>query len=250
MNDTIVVKMGGVAADNLTESFFQQIRCWQAHEKRVVIVHGGGHYISRMMETLNVPVEKKDGLRVTNQQTLDITRMVLLGQVQPMITTTFQKAGIPSVGLNAGCDQLICGEVIDKQKLGYVGQVTQVNTDLIQVLANRKHVPVIAPLGITEEGQWLNINADDVACQVATSLQAEELFLLTDVPGIKKEEQWLSKVSVDELEELKTEKVVTGGMIPKLESARKALLSGVGTVHISNAIEHAGTEIVHSALAV
>lgn len=250
MNDTIVVKMGGVAADNLTESFFQQIRRWQAQDKRVVIVHGGGHYISEMMDTLNVPVEKKDGLRVTNQQTLDITKMVLLGQVQPMITTTFQKAGIPSVGLNAGCDQLICGEVIDKDKLGYVGKVKEINTDLIQILINKKHIPVIAPLGITEDGQWLNINADDVACKVATSLKAKELFLLTDVPGIKKEQQWLPEISLEELDELKEEKVVTGGMIPKLDSAKAALLSGVGTVHISDTVEHVGTKIIPEAIAV
>lgn len=250
MKGTIVVKMGGVAADNLKESFFQQIRSWQAQGKMVVIVHGGGHYISEMMETLHVPVEKKAGLRVTNQATLDITKLVLLGKVQPMITTTFQKAGIPSVGLNAGCDQLICGEVIDKEKFGYVGKVKEVNTELIRALTSKKHVPVIAPLGITEDGQWLNINADDVACKVATSLKAEELFLLTDVPGIKKEKEWLPEVSLDELDELKTEKVVTGGMIPKLESAKNALLHGVGTVHISDTVEHVGTRIIPEAIAV
>lgn len=246
MNETIVVKMGGVAADNLTESFFSQIRFWRAQGKHVVIVHGGGHYISEMMKTLNIPVEKKDGLRVTNQQTLDITRMVLLGQVQPMITTTFQQAGIPSVGLNAGCDQLVSGAVIDQQKLGYVGKVTDINTELISVLMKKNHVPVIAPLGITEDGQWLNINADEVACKVATSLKAEQLFLLTDVPGIRKEKHWLKQVSVDELETLKQEKVITGGMLPKLESAKAALLDGVGMVHISDAVEHVGTQVVQA----
>lgn len=250
MTKTIVVKMGGVAADNLTEGFFQQIRCWQDQGKNVVIVHGGGHYISEMMETMKIPVEIKNGLRVTNVEALDITRMVLLGQVQPMITTTFQKAELPAIGINAGCDQLIKGEVIDYDSLGYVGKVTDVNSELIEMLVQKGHVPVIAPLGITEDGQWLNINADEVACKVATALQAEELFLLTDVPGIKQNDQWLEELDANQLEALKVAKVITGGMIPKLESAKKALQNGVGTVHISNAIDYCGTKVTYSPIAV
>lgn len=250
MAETIVVKMGGVAADNLTKDFFHQIRQWQALGKKVVIVHGGGHYISEMMTTMNIPVEIKNGLRVTTAETLEITRMVLLGKVQPMITTTFQKANLPAIGLNAGCDQLIQGQVINQEALGFVGQVNEINHSLIEMLIEKNHIPIIAPLGITEEGQWLNINADDVACKVASALQAEELFLLTDVPGIKQENKWLSEVSVSQLEQLKAKKVITGGMIPKLESAKKALENGVGLVHISNAINYVGTKVTTSAIAV
>ncbi|MHC5248975.1 acetylglutamate kinase [Enterococcus sp. HY326] len=250
MAGTIVIKMGGVASDNLTPEFFTQIRKWQAQGKQLVIVHGGGHYISEMMGTLNIPVEIKNGLRVTTAETLEITRMVLLGRVQPMITTTFQKADLTPIGLNAGCDQLIQGSIIDQNSLGFVGQVEEINTELIEVLLEKKHIPIIAPLGITSEGQWLNINADDVACKVASALQAEELFLLTDVPGIKQENQWLSEVQADQLDNLKSAKVITGGMIPKLESAKKALENGVGLVHISNAIDYAGTKVVYPAVAV
>ena len=114
--ETIVVKIGGVASDNLTPSFFETIADWQAAGKKVVIVHGGGHYISEMMEKMALTVTIKDGLRVTDPQTLEVTRMVLLGQVQPLITTAFQQAGFHAVGLNAGCDQLIQGEVINEEK--------------------------------------------------------------------------------------------------------------------------------------
>jgi acetylglutamate kinase len=169
--------------------------------------------------------------------------MVLLGQVQPMITTHFQQAGFPTLGMNAGCDQLIQGKIIDEEKLGFVGEVTAVNSELLNTLIEKHHIPIIAPLGITESGQWLNINADEVACKVAASIKAEKLYLLTDVPGIKKESEWLKEISVAEISQLKTEKVVTGGMLPKLDSAHKALLAGVKSVFISNTIDSFGTEI-------
>lgn len=240
---TIVVKMGGVASDNLNSAFFDKISSWQDQGYHVIIVHGGGHYISKMMNTLGLEVEVKQGLRVTSKETLEITRMVLLGQVQPMITTYFQKAGFQALGLNAGCDQLIQGQVINENALGFVGEVTQVNKQLLDMLLQKNHVPVIAPLGITSSGQWLNINADEVACKVAASIQAEKLFLLTDVPGIKKESEWLKEISIDDVPQLKSEQVVTGGMLPKLDSACKALRSGVKTVCISNTIHSCGTEI-------
>lgn len=242
--ETIVIKIGGVASDNLTDDFFHTVHTWQAAGKKVVVVHGGGHYISEMMGKMALPVTIKNGLRVTDAQTLEVTRMVLLGQVQPMITTLFQKAGLQAIGLNAGCDQLITGQVIDEAYLGFVGQVAQINTALLQLLIQKQHIPVIAPLGITESGQWLNINADEVACQIAASLQAEKLFLLTDVPGIKKENNWLQKVTLAEMDALIEANIVTGGMLPKVRSAQKALLSGVSTVCITDQIGHAGTEIL------
>ena len=240
---TIVIKMGGVASDNLNQAFFDQIHTWKAQGYQVIIVHGGGHYISKMMEILNLKVEVKQGLRVTSKEALDITRMVLLGQVQPMITTAFQKSGFQTLGLNAGCDQLIQGAIIDEASLGFVGQVTAVNAQLLEMLVQKNHVPIIAPLGITETGQWLNINADEVAWNIAASLKADKLFLLTDVPGIKKESEWLETVSLAEIKQLKEEHVVTGGMVPKVDSAQKAILAGVKSVCISNTIHDLGTEI-------
>ncbi|WP_086313524.1 acetylglutamate kinase [Enterococcus sp. 7F3_DIV0205] len=243
MKKVIVIKLGGVASDNLTKAFFEQVDRWQKEGKQVVIVHGGGHYISEMMQRLNVPVVIQDGLRVTTAETLKITQMVLIGQVQPMITAHFQQEGFSVVGLNASCGQIITGSFVDEHRLGAVGEVEQVDTELLEHLLKTKHIPIIAPLGLTKTGEWLNINADHVACKVAEELQAEKLYLLTDVPGVKKENQWLKELSTSEVPKLKREKIIKGGMLPKLESAVAAIKGGVKEVHITNQIQHAGTII-------
>lgn len=243
MKDIIVVKIGGVASDNLTKAFFEQITCWQKSNKKVVIVHGGGHYISEMMNQLNVPVTINNGLRVTTKETLAITQMVLIGQVQPMITTKFQQAGFSAVGLNASCAEIITGEFLNQKKYGHVGKVKQIDTQLLLHLISKNHVPIIAPLGITKTGDWLNINADNVACKIAEELHAEALYLLTDVPGVKKEGQWLNELSPEEIAQLKENKIIKGGMLPKIESAVSAVTNGVHKVHITNKIQRVGTTI-------
>jgi acetylglutamate kinase len=243
MKKVIVIKMGGVASDNLTKSFFSQIEQWQKAGKKVVIVHGGGHYISEMMQRLNVPVKIQDGLRITTEETLKITQMVLIGQVQPMITTYFQQEGFSVVGLNASCGQIITGSFLNKEIFGAVGEVEQVDTELLEHLVERNHIPIIAPLGLTQTGDWLNINADQVACKVAEELQAEKLYLLTDVPGVKKEEQWLKELAINEINELKKKNIIKGGMLPKIESAVSAIQGGVKEVHITNQLQNTGTTI-------
>ncbi|MDT2658450.1 acetylglutamate kinase [Enterococcus hulanensis] len=239
----IVVKIGGVASDNLTQSFFQQIEEWQTAGHEIIVVHGGGYYITEMMERLNIPVTIKEGLRVTTEQALKITQMVLIGQVQPTITTLFQQQGFATIGLNASSDNMIQGKFIDQEKLGYVGEITEVNPAAIEGVLYRNYIPIIAPLGMTSSGQWLNVNADDTACKIAEEVGAEALYLLTDVPGVKQAGEWLEKLSIAEVEELKNEEVITGGMIPKINSAINALENGVSEVHITNCIEKAGTVI-------
>lgn len=243
MEKTIVVKMGGVASDNLTDAFFEQINQWKNQGYKVVIVHGGGHYISEMMKRLEIPVVIKEGLRVTTEETLKITQMVLIGQVQPMITTRFQQEGFSAVGLNASCGQIITGTFLNEKNLGSVGEVTEVDTELLTHLLKKDHIPVIAPLGLTENGQWLNINADHIACKVAAELKAEALYLLTDVPGVKNGNDWLNQLSPRDISTLKKSEVIKGGMLPKVESALSAINSGVKAVHITNELTHKGTVI-------
>ncbi|MDT2757591.1 acetylglutamate kinase [Enterococcus asini] len=240
----IVVKMGGIASDNLDQSFFNQIKKWRANGKQVVIVHGGGYYISEMMTRLGQKVQIKNGLRVTDSSALDVTRMVLLGQVQPLITTKFLSEGFHALGLSAGSDQLIQGVFLNEAELGFVGKVTNVNHPLLKLLLEKNHIPIIAPLGITESGQWLNINADEVACKVAAALHAEALYLLTDVPGICRKGEWLTEVAAPEVTELIRQKVITGGMLPKVHGAQKALLAGVKSVCINNSIVTKGTQLL------
>ncbi|MBV7390202.1 MULTISPECIES: acetylglutamate kinase [Enterococcus] len=241
--ETIVVKIGGVASDNLTKDFFKQVKKWKDTGKQVVIVHGGGYYITEMMNRLNIPVTIDNGLRVTTKQALKVTQMVLIGQVQPAITSVFQQYGFSAIGLHASCNDLIQGEFIDQEKLGYVGEVTKINSQVIEDVLASNYIPIITPLGMTIEGDWLNINADAAASKIAEALNAEELYLLTDVPGVKKDDQWLPKVSPKEIKVLKEEEIIIGGMIPKIESAMTAIFGGVGKVHITNGIQRAGTVI-------
>ncbi|WP_321384810.1 acetylglutamate kinase [uncultured Enterococcus sp.] len=243
MEELIVIKIGGAAGDCLTESFFQKIHEWRTEGKKIIIIHGGGHYISEMMSRLNVLVCHKAGLRVTTSEVLKITQMVLIGQVQPLITSRFQQQNLSAVGLNASSNGIIVGDYLDKQTLGHVGQVTEVRTDLLIDLLEKGYIPIIAPLGMTTSGKWLNINADDTACHVASALRAEALYLLTDVAGIMKDNCYLEEVSLPEIDSLIDEQVVTGGMIPKIKSAEAAIHAGVNSIHITDDILKKGTVI-------
>lgn len=243
MTGIIVVKIGGVAGTNLSEAFFQQISQWQKAGKQIVIVHGGGQYISALMTQLNLPVTVKNGLRVTTEKGLEVAKMAMLGQVQPLINQRFQEAGFQAIGLNTADNQLIQGEFLDKEVFGHVGTVEKIKTDTLHMLLEQGYIPVIAPLGLTKKGEWLNINADDTACKIAEALKAEALYLLTDVPGIKKEQEWLNYVDTNEAEALVTQEVVTGGMQPKIYSCITALKNGVKKVKITDELQHQGTTI-------
>ncbi|MBC6117083.1 acetylglutamate kinase [Listeria innocua] len=243
MKNTIVIKLGGVASDNLTDDFFQQIIKWQAEKKKIVLVHGGGHYITKMMKALDIPVETKKGLRVTNKQALEVTKMVLIGQVQPAITTAFQKRNISVIGLNAGDTGLLEADQINDSDLGFVGKITKVKTTLIEQLLAENIITVIAPLGINSAHDWLNVNADTAACEVASALNAEALYLLTDVPGVKNGAKIIGEIATDEINKLQTTDIIKGGMIPKLASAAFAAENGVGQVIITDSLENPGTKI-------
>ncbi|MBC6127471.1 acetylglutamate kinase [Listeria booriae] len=243
MNEIIVVKIGGIAGSHLHESFFNQIKAWQEQGKQVVLVHGGGVQINKMMEALQIPVETKAGLRVTTKETLAVTKMVLIGQVQPEIVTALDQEGISAVGLHAGDAGLMHAEQLADKELGFVGEITEVQTDLIQSLTDQQIVPVIAPLGLTTTAQWLNVNADLAACAIAGALEAEQLILLTDVAGVLEEGKVMAQIDTADLETLFAKEIITGGMIPKLASAKNAVTQGVGQVIITNEITKQGTII-------
>ncbi|AHI56086.1 acetylglutamate kinase [Listeria ivanovii] len=243
MENTIVIKLGGVASDNLTEVFFEQITKWQLDGKKIVIVHGGGHYVTKMMQAMEIPVETKNGLRITTQAALEVTKMVLIGQVQPMITTAFQKRGIMVIGLNAGDTGLLEAMQVSDSELGFVGEITKVKTTLIEHLLGKNIVTVIAPLGMNKEYHWLNVNADTVACEVASALKAEALYLLTDVPGVRNGSDILVEIASSDMEQLQTSGVIKGGMIPKLASAAFAVENGVHQVIITDSLSTMGTKI-------
>lgn len=237
----IIIKIGGATTSQLTPAFFKTIQHWQKQNVQVAIVHGGGNYISQLMTQLNEPVQKTNGIRFTSQKGINITKMALLGHVQPNLVECFRQHGIASIGLNAGSNQLLTGHLLDQDVYGYVGQIHQVNTQLIHTIWQQKLIPVIAPLAIANDGQWLNVNADHAATAIAKYLKADELYLLTDVSGVKVSGNLLQRLNTQEATALQNDQVITGGMIPKINSALNAVQSGVANVHITNTVTSPGT---------
>ncbi|MGO3522393.1 MAG: acetylglutamate kinase [Leuconostoc mesenteroides] len=237
----IVIKIGGNAATQLTPAFFDTIKFWQKQHYKIAIVHGGGDTISALMSQLNEPVQKINGIRFTTQNGINITKMALLAQVQPALLEACRVNGLSVIGLNAASDQLLTGHTIDQDTFGYVGNIHQVNTKLIHNLWEKNLIPIIAPRAITNSGQWLNVNADHAATALAKYLKADELYLLTDVSGVKIKGNVLQNLTSKTMEELQKKQMITGGMIPKVNSALFAARHGVRAVHITNTVTHPGT---------
>ncbi|MFD1420451.1 acetylglutamate kinase [Lactiplantibacillus songbeiensis] len=243
MKNLIIIKIGGQAIRQLTERFFQQLQAWQAQGKQLLIVHGGGPMITTLTTQLQLPVHKVHGLRVTDAQTLALTKLVLLGDAQPALLTQLNQHHLSALGLNAADQQLLTGTPLDQQRLGYVGQVTQVNQVALQALLAHQ-IGVLAPLALTTEGQWLNVNADMAATALAQQLHAEKLVLLTDVPGIMHHGMVMRSLSPKQAQRLTAQAVITAGMRPKVQAAIQAIQAGVQQAVITNAIDQPGTAII------
>lgn len=243
MGETIVVKLGGNAIENVPKSFFHKLKQWKTEGKNIVLVHGGGTQIDHMLRKLNIETKKKGGLRVTTTEMLEVVNMVLFGSINKSFVLSLKAYGIDAIGLN-GCDgNLLKATAKDQKKFGFVGDVIEVNTKLLQQMWERELIPVIAPLGVSENAQLYNINADTAACKIASALNAEQLILLTDVAGVIKEQVVMSEIEANEINHLIKEEVISGGMIPKVTEAVQTLLHGVKMVRITNGLNDAGTII-------
>ncbi len=251
---TVVIKYGGAAQQEppLKHAFAQDITLLQYLGINPVVVHGGGPQIGKVLAKMDIPTRFVDGLRVTDQSTMDVVEMVLAGKINKEIVNLINTAGGVAVGLS-GKDGLLLKaqklefyrprddeppEIID---IGLVGEVTAVNTNLIRTLQGQHFIPVIAPVGVGEAGETYNINADLVAGRVAAALNAEKLILLTDINGVKdKNGTLLESISVSDLHRLIEEDAITGGMIPKVVCCADALRDGVKKAHIIDGrMEHA-----------
>jgi len=208
-----------------------------------VIVHGGGPQIGNMLKKLKIDSEFKEGLRVTDEVTMDVVEMVLVGKVNKEIVNLINLMGGNAVGLSGKDGWFIRARklemVISKKDappeiidLGRVGEVVKIQSDLITTLEERGFIPVIAPVGVDEEGTTYNINADDVAAAVACALKAKRLILLTDVPGIMSKGELISSITRKEALEAISRGIITGGMIPKVKCCIEALEEGVEKTHI------------------
>ena len=244
---TIVIKYGGSAMvdEGLKEGFARDVTLLKFVGLHPVVVHGGGPQIGSVLEKMGISSEFVDGMRVTDEPTMDVVEMVLGGKVNKGIVAQINQQGGKAVGLS-GKDgglilakklQLVRPSVQDKPPeiidMGMVGEVTRVNSGIIQTLEAGGFIPVIAPVGVGESGETYNINADWVASKVAVALKAMKLILLTDVQGVQDENGALvSSVSMSSIQHMLATRAIKGGMIPKIQCAMEAIQQGVERVHI------------------
>ena len=233
----VVVKYGGAAMEDpgLAALFAQDVVLMRSVGMRPVVVHGGGPQIGALMARLGKEPEFRDGLRVTDAETLDIARMVLVGKVNRDIVSAVNVHGPLAVGLS-GEDAGLITAAARSPELGFVGDVVQVNSSILERLLAQELIPVVATIGSDAEGQAYNINADVAAAAIAAALGAEKLVYLTDVVGLLRDvsdpSSLVHNVTVAELDLLMASGQVTGGMIPKLASCARAVREGVGHAHI------------------
>ncbi len=234
---TVVIKYGGAAMIDaeLKKAVIQDIVLMHDVGIRPVIVHGGGPEITDLMNRLGLKPQFIQGQRVTDKETLDVAEMVLAGKVNSELTSALNQAGGVAVGLSGKDAGLIVAEKLSPTDakgqpigdLGYVGTVKRVNPEIVDVLREKNIIPVISPIGVGEDGQGYNINADTVALEVARAIQARKLIFLTDTAGVlrnpKNPKSVIGTIRENEIENLIQSKVVHGGMIPKLQAAHRAL---------------------------
>jgi len=236
-NSTVVLKYGGSAMTDpaLRASFARDVVLLKFIGLRPVIVHGGGPQIGRILERLGVQSTFVDGLRVTDDQTMDVVEMVLGGTVNREIVALIQQAGGRAIGLTGNDGDMIrvTRRTSPDRDLGRVGQVRGVDPAPISAVADAGYVPVIAPIGVDDDGVTHNVNGDEAAGAVAEALHAEKLILLTDVEGVLDAQGVLiPQLTIGEARKQIVEGTIRGGMIPKLECCISALEAGVGRTHI------------------
>ncbi|MDP1666349.1 MAG: acetylglutamate kinase [Methylobacter sp.] len=250
---TIVVKFGGNAMvdEELKHSFARDIVLMKLVGLNPIVVHGGGPQIGQLLEKLGKTTGFVDGMRITDSETMDVVEMVLGGLVNKEIVNLINMHGGKAVGLTGKDGNFIrakklhltprdelAPEIID---LGHVGEVSSIDPAVLDMLGSSDFIPVIAPIGVGEDGHSYNINADLVAGKIAEQLKAEKLILLTNIPGIlDKQGTLLTGLSIKKTEELIADGTISGGMIPKTRCATDAIKGGVTSVHIIDGrVDHA-----------
>lgn len=245
---TVVVKFGGHAMGDkdLSAAFAKDIVYLKQSGVNPIVVHGGGPQIAAMLKKLDIQSEFVNGLRVTDKPTVDIVEMVLAGAINKEIVTAINSQGGKAVGISGKDANLMIArkitEMADPESnlmkavdIGYVGEPAKVNPHIVNVISNSDLIPVVAPIGVTADGQTLNINADTFASALAVATQAKRLLLLTDVAGVlDKSGELLAELTIDEARSLIRDGTISGGMIPKIEGCIDVVEGGVEAVVIIN----------------
>lgn len=243
---TIVVKIGGEVVGSGEAALLGKDLRELSADHRIAIVHGGGPQATELQKKLGITTTQIAGRRVTDAATLDVMKMAIAGKLNVDLCAALLAAGLSPVGLHGPSGHVVKATrrppkpyppaAPDPVDLGFVGDVTGFNLELLELLWSAKYLPVIACLGADAEGGTFNINADLVGNQLAAALKADRLFLITSTPGVLKDvndpSSRLAKITVAEAKQAIVDKVVTGGMIPKLEEAMSVIDQGVGSIHI------------------
>lgn len=242
----IVIKYGGSALINpeIKETIIKDIALMKTVGMHPVIVHGGGPDINAILKKMDIKSEFINGLRVTTEETMEVVEMVLAGKVNKSIVTDLELQGVKAVGLSGKDGGILKAKKIEESvDYGCVGEVESVDISLIGSLIENNFIPVIAPIGKDEEGNTYNINADYAAVAIAGALKAEKLVFLTDVEGVMRDvhdsQSVISFMKVSEVDKLIEDKVIVGGMIPKVHCCVDGVKAGVKNVHILDGrVEH------------
>lgn len=235
----IVVKYGGSAMvdEELKRRVIQDVTLLKLVGFKPIIVHGGGKDISNMVKRVGKEAKFINGLRVTDEETLEIAEMVL-GKVNKSLVQLVESLGVRSIGISGKDGGLlkVQKKYTEGQDIGFVGEVTEVNVQILQDLLEKDFLPVICPIGMDDQFQAYNINADDAAYAIATAVGAEKLAFLTDIEGVYKDPQdpetLISELTIDSAKQLIEDGYIGGGMLPKLQNCIEALEGGVSRVHI------------------
>ncbi len=248
-NSYVVIKYGGHAMldSKAMEWTIKDTILLKYVGMKPIIVHGGGPEITTAMKKMGIEPKFISGLRVTDKDTLDVVKMVLVGKINTELVSKFNAYSCPAVGLSGKDGRLIIAKQSSPKKiirdgeelevdLGYVGEIKNINSEILEILTSNDYIPVISPVGLTEEGESLNLNADTVAGEIASAVKARRLIVLTDVPGVLMDVNdtgsLIKKLKTTKIKTLIKRKIIQGSMLPKIEACKRALLNDVEAAHI------------------
>ncbi|MCM1368146.1 MAG: acetylglutamate kinase [Roseburia sp.] len=236
---TLVIKYGGNAMNDeaITTTILQDIAALKIVGVNPILVHGGGPEINKMLSRLGIKPQFKNGLRVTDEATMEVAQMILCGKINKNIVGELNSMGVKAIGLCGKDSQLIKAENLDPD-LGYVGKITEINAKLLDILAQDEFIPVIASIATDEHGNSYNVNADVAAAAIGAAMHAEKLLFLSDIDGIMAnkddKESLIDRITVSELRKMIDNGSITGGMVPKANSCIDAIERGINSVFVLN----------------
>ena len=236
---TLVIKYGGNAMNDeaITTTILQDVAALKIVGVNPILVHGGGPEINRLLDKVGIQSQFVGGMRVTDEATMEIAQMVLCGKINKNSAGELNSMGVKAIGLCGKDSQLIKAEKLD-EKLGYVGKITEINAELLELLARDEFIPVIASIATDDHGNSYNVNADVAAAAIGAAMHAEKLLFLSDIDGImanKDNRQTLiDRISISDLRAMIERGDITGGMVPKANSCIDAIERGIGSVFVLN----------------